>query len=135
MLNKRKNFVTTSSRSVKKMGLALPFITGLIAISLAPLAQADDSILIDRAVTAKFSMTELEAENGVETVYAQLEKTALKACKSDKASLLYLRQTVAGCVDDIMDQFVEHASIDSLMTYHLSLKSNVNTEQLVFNEK
>lgn len=122
MLNKRKSYIHSAARKVNKLGMALPLLAGLCTVPFAPMAQANESPLIERKITTKISVAELKTENGVRSVYAKLEKKAFRTCKADKYSLQYLRITIGDCVDDLMDQFVESANFEPLAIYHLSLK-------------
>ena len=137
MLNKRNNLIssliTSKTPAVKNLGMTLPLLAGMCALSFAPLAQAKDSLFTEKVVIAKFSVAELDAENGTQNVYAGLKKKAKRACKSDKPTLAHLRQTMGECVGDLMDQFIESANIESLRTYHLGLLSETTSNKIALN--
>ena len=138
MLNKRNNFISTlispKAPAVKNLGMALPLLASMCALSFAPLAQAEESLFTEKLVTAKFSVAELEAENGTQNVYDDLNKKAKRACRADRRTLAYLRQTIGECAGDLMDQFIESANIESLRSYHLGLQSGATSNKIVRND-
>jgi UrcA family protein len=133
MLNKRKIHIHSAARKVKKLGMALPLLAGLCAVSMAPLAQANESLMTERVLTVKISVAELKTENGAQTVYSKLDKRANRECKADRQTLKYLGQTKDECVDDLMDQFIESANVETLATYHLSQKPGAAPEKVALN--
>ena len=76
--------------------------------------------MVERVVTVKLKMSELEAPNGVETVYAKLKTKAERYCAADAATLYITGETVTECTTELLTQFVESTGIESLETYHLA---------------
>ena len=134
MLTKRFDFMTSSTLGVKKTTIS---ILGTLALSMsviAPNAFAG-SIWYDKTVTVEFNKSELDAENGVETVYAMLEKRAKSECKTSTSSLYYRGENVEDCVADLMNQFIESVEIDALKAYHLSHYPTDAAESYALNTK
>lgn len=120
MLIKRNDFMTSGLRPVKKMAVSLLSTLAICTAAMAPAAFAADPVLTDRTVTVKFNLSDLEAENGVEKVYKKIKKRAKSYCRADRRSVIYLEQTVTQCANDLMNQFIENADIDSLIAFHLA---------------
>jgi len=114
--------MATRARSVKKLGISLLGILALCTAAIAPSAFAGDTILMDKTVSVKFRLTELQAENGKQSVYSRLKKRAKSYCKADRGSLYYLGQSVKECTDDLLEQFIQNANVAELKAYHLSQK-------------
>lgn len=112
--------MTSGFRPVKKLAVSLLTTLAICTAAIAPAAFAIESPLTETTVTVKFKLTDLEAENGVQTIYAKLKKRASSFCRADKNSLIYLRQSQKDCTNDLMDQFIENAGIDSLKAYHVA---------------
>lgn len=128
MLSKRNDFMTTPTRSVKELGSTLALMAGFGMLTLAPAASAGNLPMVDRVVKVKISMAELQAENGVQSVYQKLEKVANRTCRRDTATLAYLQQSKGECADDLLSQFVENSKLESLQNYHLSLTAVADSE-------
>lgn len=133
MLIKRNEFMTSKARTVKKLGTSALAILAICTAAIAPEAFADDSPLVDRKVTVKFKLSELQAENGTHKVYAKLKSKSKAYCRADIPSLYYLGQSVAECTGDLMEQFIQNADIDTLTTYHLAQQSVTKTEKFALN--
>ncbi|MGJ8562038.1 MAG: UrcA family protein [Alphaproteobacteria bacterium] len=134
MLNKRPSTMSSKFRTVKKIGVSLLAIAGTCTAAIAPNAFAGSTSLVDQTITAKFRVSDLNAENGTQTVYAQLEKKAKRACRADQTTLNYTGQNMAACVTDLMDQFVESANFKSLLAYHQSLQTPDAPQELAVSE-
>jgi len=134
MLKKRNNFMNTDAVSVKKIGRLALFALISSTAAIAPSAFASDSPLVDRVITVKFQVADLDAEDGVEKVYAKLRKRAKSSCRSDMPALYYLNQRVSECTADLLDQFVTSAKIEKLQAYHDAKTTPVETLQLAFKD-
>jgi len=119
--------------SVKKTGASALAGLALCLSALTPNAVANESPMFEKAVTVTFTLTDLRAPDGAQTVYTKLEKRAEKFCRADKASLKILGQTVEECADDLVSQFVNSANIDAITALHTA-QTRSATAQLAFNE-
>ena len=115
MLIKRKNLVIHAPATVKKIAAAS--LSALI-MGTAPLAYAMNTPLVEKTVTVKFKLSELDAEDGAAKVYDKLKRKAVTYCMSDRSALRYLDQTVAECATDLVDQFVANADVAELTSFH-----------------
>ncbi len=130
MLTKRNHSMTVVSDTVKKTSrLALAALIVCTA-SIAPSAFAADSPLIDVKVSVKFRLSELEANNGVQKVYAKFMRKAKRSCRSDRAALNYLDQTIEECAADIVEQFIRDAEVETLTVYHRQKLAQAGPVQL-----
>jgi len=133
MLIKRNHFMTAKTNDVKKLTRSAFFILGICTAAIAPAAFASDSLLVEKTVTVKFRLSELNAEGGDHKIYAKIKKRATSACRADSATLQYYGHSRKDCVDDLIDQFVESANIDTLTSFHLSEKPVTKTTKLALN--
>ncbi len=133
MLIKRKHFMATKTRDVKKLTRSALSILGICTAAIAPAAFASDSLLVEKTVTLKFRLSELNTEGGDYKIYAKMKKRASSVCRADSSTLRYLGQSKKECNDDLMDKFVKSANIDALTTIHLSQKPVIKTAKLALN--
>lgn len=115
MLIKRNRVLIDTPATVKKFAAAT---LSAIVLSAAPSAFAMYSPLVEKTVTVKFNMSDLEAEDGAQKVYDLLKRKAVTYCMLDRSSLRYLDQTVAECAADLVEQFVTNADIEDLTAIH-----------------
>lgn len=123
MLIKRKNLMTSRAGFVKKLACSSLAATALSAAFIAPASAAENSLLVNKTVSVKFKISDLKADGGNDKVYAKLKHRATSFCRADNATLQYFAQSKTECVEDLMDQFIDSANIETLKTIHLSQKS------------
>lgn len=133
MLTKRKDYMASRDVIVKKLARSSLAMLVLCTASIAPAAFAFDSPLVERTVTVKFKLSELESEGGTDVIYAKIRKKATSYCRADSSSLHYLGASKRACVEDLMDQFIESANIDKLKAVHLSRTSTAPVETYALN--
>ena len=85
--------MTSKDGIVKKMTRSSLAVLTLCSAAIAPNAFAGESLLVDKIVTVKFKLSELEANDGAAKVYAKLQKRAVSSCRADSPTLRYLGQT------------------------------------------
>ncbi|WP_427453086.1 UrcA family protein [Litorimonas sp. WD9-15] len=132
MLIKRNVNMLSQIGAVNNLGRALASAAIISTLALASTAHAGGEILVERVVTVKFNASELVAPNGVEDVYAKIEKKAIRVCKDDRATRYYTGETVSECTKDLLTQFIEAADIESLQAYHAS-KLSSKSEKFALN--
>ncbi|MGB3456611.1 MAG: UrcA family protein [Litorimonas sp.] len=118
MLIQRNTVVAPARRTVKNRAALVLSALLLSAGALAPQAYAKSYPLVDVEVSVKFNLSDLDAEDGTQKVYAKLKRRAVTSCMSDRNTLRYLEQTVAECAADLVDQFVANADVARLTAYH-----------------
>ena len=124
MLIKRNSFMSFGPRAVKKMTASALAGLAICTTAIAPAAFASSSPFVDTVVTVKIKLSDLEADDGAEKVYAQLKKRAKSFCRSDSETLNFFGQSVSECVDDLVGQFIESADVDALKVYHFSQQNS-----------
>lgn len=123
MLIKRNRFMTTPSSGVKKLR-AISLAALVTATSaIAPSAFTFDDNLTERTITVKFDRADLASDSGVQYIYGRLHRTAKSACRADRGTLSYFKQTLSDCTADLMDQFIVSADVESLSSYHAAQSS------------
>ncbi len=122
MLIKRTASMISPSTGVKGLGraAALTVTLGMIGVAAPASATGFTSNLVERVVTVKLKMSELEAPNGIEKTYAKLKMKAERFCEADDATLHVTGETVTECTTELLTQFVESTGIESLEAYHLA---------------
>lgn len=135
MLIKRKNAMTPKATGVKKFSVSLLGTLALCTTALAPNAYASDSLLVDKTVTTTIKLSELQSEGGTQKVYAKLKKRASSFCIHDRHTLSYLKQSVAECTNDLVEQFIQSADIAELKAYHLSENTTALPRTYALNTK
>jgi len=133
MLIKRKDSMRNRDRGVKKIGLYIMGTIALCSTTIAPSAFASN-YFVDRTVTVKFKTSELQSESGTEKVYTKIKKKAKSFCRADSYSLYYRDETVQECADDLVEQFIDSANINTLTEFHLSQISVAESEQYASNK-
>ena len=130
MLIKRNNTMTTASKPVKNLARTAAIMLVACTSAIAPSAFASSSPWAEKTITVTFSLADLKAPDGTQTVYGKLKAKAKYACRADKATLSYTGQSMGECVDDLMAQFIEDADIAALTAYHLAQSPDTATKTL-----
>ncbi len=115
MLYSLQKLLSPKSRSVKT-GVALPLILG--ALSLTPMTASALDITVTE-YNVRFERTAVQSIDGIEGMYETLEQKAKEACRLGRAvndAGEYM--TKKDCASDLLEQFVQSASIDALTDYH-----------------
>ena len=116
--------MTSATGSVKKMTASALAGLAMCTTAIAPAAFAGDSPFVDTVIKVTFKMSDLQAEDGTQKVYAKLMKRAKSNCRSDSPTLQYFGQSVEDCVDDLVNQFIESADVKVLKAYHFSQQNS-----------
>jgi len=115
MLIKTKN--SLPSTTVKKTATTCLTLM-MLGLSATPMSAFASSFTKERVITVSFKASDLQTETGKAEVYEMLLEKAVTTCKADLITLRVLGETVDECAKDLMEQFVESASIEPLAAYH-----------------
>ncbi len=118
MLIKRRFSMPSLSQSVKKMAACCLALMTANAVAIAPSASASETLLVEKTVTVKFRLSDLEVKNGVEKTYGKIKKRAKSYCRADRSTLHYTGQSWRECAADLVDQFIESADVQELTEFH-----------------
>lgn len=122
MLIKRNNFMTSKVNAVKKSRVVPAIVAGVLAMTFGHSAQAQSPSVTGQVITAKFLAKDLQTKEGTQSVYASLEKKAKRSCRISNSVMQVGYKWRKNCADDLVDQFITSAGIESLQAYHLAQK-------------
>jgi len=117
MLIKTQNPLPRPARKVKKTATTCLSIM-MIGLSATPLSAFASSFIEERVITVSFNASDLQTESGKVAVYEKLLDKAATTCSADLITLKMLGESVEECTQDLMEQFIESASLEQLAAYH-----------------
>ena len=112
--------MTFGTRTVKKVTRLVLSGFFICMSAIAPAAFAGDPTIVERVVSVKLYLSDLKVENGPQNTYAKLKRRAKSYCRINSATLRYFGESLQDCTDDLVDQFITSANVDTLTQYHLS---------------
>ena len=135
MLIKRNDTMTFGTQPVKKMtGLVLSGLF-ICTSAIAPAAFAGDVTMVEKVVKVKLHLSDMKDESGTQNTYAKLMRRAKSYCRINSATLRYFGESLQDCTDDLVDQFITSANVETLTQYHLSQQDIQKTStKLTLNE-
>lgn len=131
MLAKRNLSMNSVKRTVKSGARAAASAAVIATLVVPSMANAKDSLLVERKITSKFKMSELQKADGLEDVYSRLQKKAYSACRADQSTLAYTGASIKSCANDLISQFIESANVETLTAYHRAKTEPTRVAMLV----
>ena len=116
MLYRLQKLLSRIPRSVKT-GVALPLAVG--GILLSPMAAFGLEITTTE-YNVRFDRAAVQTVDGIASTYQKLEQKAKQACRAggnvdDDGKIISKEE----CASNLLEQFVESASLEALSEYHL----------------
>ncbi|WP_416877091.1 UrcA family protein [Litorimonas sp.] len=121
MLYRLQKLLSFKPRSVKS-GLVLPVTVGWMMFAPVTAFGLD---VTTTEYKVRFERAAVQTVDGIESTYEKLRKKAKRACRigrnvNDDGEEISKKD----CASDLLEQFVESASIEALSEYHLGMTEN-----------